>query len=104
MRRIFDERSRLVVYLEQADLIRMTAKARESGQTLVEWARESLRNELAIGTETPNHQTEEVPRTRATRMGERGPAEPKRRTEDQGLVACKHGAAKGLCKHEECNR
>jgi len=39
---MFQERTRLVVYMETADLERITATAREAGKTVVEWAREVL--------------------------------------------------------------
>lgn len=42
VRKIFTERTRLVVYLETRDLARITATARAAGKTVVEWAREVL--------------------------------------------------------------
>src|SRR5277367_5067711 len=47
MRKIFSDRARIVVYLEQAEVPVMVAKAREEGKTLVEWAREVLRGEIS---------------------------------------------------------
>lgn len=42
MRRIFNERARVVTYVESGDLERMEALARSTGKTLPEWARETL--------------------------------------------------------------
>lgn len=42
MRKLFKRRARIVVYLESEDVDRMERKARGSGRTLVEWAREKL--------------------------------------------------------------
>ena len=47
VRKIFSDRARIVVYLEQAEVPVMVAKAREEGKTLVEWAREVLRGEIS---------------------------------------------------------
>lgn len=55
-----------MVYLEQADVIRMTSRAREEGLTLVEWARETLRGELKIS------RGEDLPRAKAVRVARRG--------------------------------
>lgn len=49
MKKVFDDRARIAVYLDKADVIRMESKAREEGMTLAEWAREALRGELKIG-------------------------------------------------------
>lgn len=46
MRKLFTDRARLVVYVEATDLERLTAKARSEGRTVVEWARETLLEEL----------------------------------------------------------
>lgn len=53
MKKLFTERARLVIYLEQSDVIRMTAKARENGELLAEWARGVLRSELTISGPEP---------------------------------------------------
>jgi hypothetical protein len=47
MKKQFEVRARLVIYLEQADLNALTALAREDGRTLVEWARGLLIERLA---------------------------------------------------------
>ena len=39
MRKLFNDRARLVVYLEQAELDAMASNAKRYGQTLQEWAR-----------------------------------------------------------------
>jgi hypothetical protein len=39
VKRMFEERARLVIYLESSDMVRLTAVARGEGKTLVEWAR-----------------------------------------------------------------
>jgi len=46
VRRIFEERARLVVYVESADADKMEKLARGEGKTLVEWMRETLLGEL----------------------------------------------------------
>jgi hypothetical protein len=77
MRKIFDERTRLVVYLEHAEVVRMTAEAREQGCTLVEWAREALRNELQIRTNPVNVPLEGLrPKIRRTQRELKGPLDP----------------------------
>lgn len=48
MRKLFTERARIVIYLEKSDELRMTAKAKENGELLAEWARNVLRNELTM--------------------------------------------------------
>jgi hypothetical protein len=42
VKRIFDERARVVIYLEAEDVTRLTEEARAEGKTLVEWGRETL--------------------------------------------------------------
>jgi hypothetical protein len=46
VRKIFNQRARIVVYLENEAIDRMLVKARDEGRTLVEWARETLLGEL----------------------------------------------------------
>lgn len=46
MRRQFEHRARLVVYLENADVQRMTARAVQDGMVLMDWVRETLLGEL----------------------------------------------------------
>ena len=46
MRKIFDDRARFVVYMEQSNIIGLTKLAKAEGKTLVEWARETLLGEL----------------------------------------------------------
>jgi len=58
MKKLFTERARLVIYLEQSDVIRMTSKAKEAGEPLVEWARNVLRNELTQGVNPVDSGTE----------------------------------------------
>jgi hypothetical protein len=55
MKKVFEERARLVVYLEQSDMVRMTEAARDSGVTLVEWARGVLKEESENGEPRGNH-------------------------------------------------
>lgn len=50
MRKLFTQRARLVVYLEQSELDAAIAKAKQYGQTLQEWARGELRD--AAGGQT----------------------------------------------------
>ena len=46
MKRIFEERAKLVVYVESVDIVRMTERARSEGKLLAEWLRETLLGEL----------------------------------------------------------
>lgn len=105
MRKIFSQRARVVVYLENEAVDRMVAKAREEGKTLVEWARETLVEGLEDNSD--------LPRSRGVRMARRGPGavespklpcggsvgvesglrEPK--APAPGGRTCKHGIAKG---------
>src|SRR5579864_4003054 len=97
MRKIFTERERLVIYLEHAEVVEMTAKAREEGMTLVEWAREALRSELGTGTVPTVRPNSRIPKD----VG-REPATSK--PVDAGLSGtassrsgktCVHGVSKG---------
>lgn len=98
MKRLFMERSRLVVYVEASDLTRLTEKARSEGKTVVEWARETLLGEL--------EDSSGLPRTPAVRVAERrtlpveldavaaeGPR-GKVTVEKSKERTCKHGVAK----------
>jgi hypothetical protein len=51
VRRIFEERARLVVYVESSSADAMEKRARSEGKTLVEWMRETLLGELEDSTE-----------------------------------------------------
>lgn len=62
MKKLFTERARLVIYVENADLERLTARARSEGKTLVEWGRETLLGALETG------RVEDVPKRRAVRV------------------------------------
>jgi hypothetical protein len=42
MKKQFAVRARLVCYMEASDIAALTARAREEGKVLVEWARETL--------------------------------------------------------------
>lgn len=65
VRKIFQDRARVVVYLEQGDVEAMLAQSRFCGMTLVEWMREVLRGELLEGgthvgrIDTPRRLTKE---------------------------------------------
>ena len=94
MKRLFIERSRLVVYLESSDLQRLTEQARSEGKALVEWARETLLGELENNSD--------VPRPRRVRVAERGIGAPERPetlvSVASGHGKCEHRKAKGeLC-------
>jgi hypothetical protein len=65
VRRIFEERARLVVYVESAAAGEMEKRARGEGKTLVEWMRETLLGELENG------HGDAVRKPRAVRMGGR---------------------------------
>jgi hypothetical protein len=106
VKRIFTDRERLVVYLERAEVIRMTAAAREAGETLVEWARGALRNELICDSrkkgndgKSEDHRAEDGLRvSRAVLAARRGVAAGGGREEPAARVegkACKHGVGKG---------
>lgn len=90
VRRIFTERGRLVVYLEQAEIAQMTAEARKAGMTLVEWAREALRHELSIPLVD---RAPQLPEEREVPTPERSTAAPKRVS--RARRTCAHGTAKG---------
>ena len=70
MRRIFDQRARLVVYVESGDADRMEKLARGEGKTLVEWMRETLLRELEDNSG--------LPRPTPVRVAERGASAPER--------------------------
>lgn len=94
-----------MVYVEAGDLNRLTEKARESGQTLVEWARETLLGELENSAKLPRPDgvrlvrrrsvdscpTETIELDAVAAEGPRGKATVERRSEKQ----CKHGVGKG---------
>ena len=46
MRKQFETRVRLVIYMDARDLNRLTARAKREGRVLVAWAREVLLNEI----------------------------------------------------------
>jgi hypothetical protein len=46
MRKQFETRVRLVIYMDARDLNRLTARAKREGRVLVAWAREVLMGEL----------------------------------------------------------
>jgi hypothetical protein len=46
MRKQFETRVRLVIYMDQLDLNRLTARAKREGRVLVAWARETLMREM----------------------------------------------------------
>jgi hypothetical protein len=62
MRKQFETRVRLVIYMDARDLNRLTARAKREGRVLVAWAREKLMDELYS---TP--QELEAPRKRRTK-------------------------------------
>jgi hypothetical protein len=47
MKKLFEDRVRIAVYLERGSLDAMTALARSEGKTLVEWARDVLLAEVS---------------------------------------------------------
>lgn len=81
-----------MVYLEAQDLVALTAKARESGQTLVEWAREVLRGEIGQDVQ----RLDEVPVGESRINGEQanGVSSVVREPRNVG-PSCKHGKSKG---------
>jgi len=88
MRKQFEKRARLAIYLENSDLQRLTAKARAEGKLLAEWARETLLGELGGNSEVRSKP--------AIRVAGRGAAELERisGTFDESLKAikvCRHG-------------
>ena len=91
---MFTERSRLVIYLEHADVVRMTAAAKESGETLVEWARGALQNELHCA-----HTEVESPKPRKAEKTLVHPvdsfAAEIAKAIERGARTCEHGTAKG---------
>ncbi len=86
VRRIFKTRARVVVYVESEDVDRMEARARGTGRTLIEWARERLLDGLADDNAMQG--------TRTVRLGGRGASAPERPTGK----TCKHGIA----RHHHC--
>lgn len=69
VKRIFTDRARLVVYVEAEELNGMTALARGSGKTLVEWAREVLREKLEGGNAVRAVQPVRVSERRTSKRG-----------------------------------
>jgi hypothetical protein len=103
MRRMFNERSRVVVYVEAEDVTRMTAQAKSEGKTLVEWARETLLGELSDNSEMRPVGNVPVARKRAgvskRALGGEGvggsvPAPVLERPASQGK-SCQHGTPAG---------
>jgi hypothetical protein len=88
MRKLFTERTRLVIYVEATDLERFTARARAEGRTVVEWARETLLGEFAESNDevlrraTPVRVAER--RSNATYVG-------KKQSERELPSVCRHG-------------
>ena|SRR5271154_3440630 len=105
MRKLFTDRTRLVVYLERDEVDRLLAKARESGQTLVEWAREVLRGELADDTDVRGLPDLPVAK-RGTGVALRHKADlpgGMRLSEEVSLAdRCPHGAERNRCKKWGC--
>lgn len=121
MKKLFEKRARVVVYVEQAELDRMMVEAKAEGKTVPEWARERLRAAKVDSAELlpanwGNPEPEKISKTgvdvepgvgerRGTKRG-RGVL---RTVEDvantairkSGLV-CGHGAAPGFCKKSGC--
>lgn len=97
MRKIFEERVRLVVYLESTDLQKLTQAARADGKTVVEYARDLLLENLG---EERNRVLR--PRNHRTPKARTGSAvEVHERTEDQPVLKpgkCAHAKERGhLC-------
>lgn len=90
MRKQFEVRGRLAIYFEQADLERLTAKARSEGKALVEWARETLLGELGGDTAVRGE--------RAVPVARRSIVAPERLAIERGSKGpvCKHGVEKGF--------
>ena len=63
MKRVFQERARLVIYLEQGDLGKVTKMAREEGKTVVEWMREMISGTI---------EAEEVPSLKEANESDKG--------------------------------
>ena len=83
MRRQFEQRARLVVYLETKDLARLTAVARENAKTVIEYARDLILEHLS-----ENADDKAVRGNRAVRVGGR-------RTAAARLDAVSPSGAKG---------
>lgn len=104
MRRIFEERARLVIYIESADLNRMTEEARKRGVPIVEWARKVLLESIS-GEE--NHRDKDVQRVGTSAAVKRGRGTPKR-IPDHGATSGEQKAvsapsdAADVCGHELC--
>lgn len=98
---MFTERTRLVVYMETADLQRITETAREAGKTVVEWAREVL---LEIGEPKAVREPEPVRvAKRRSNVLERLPvladAGSAASAEEDVRVSEGRGASERTCKH-----
>jgi hypothetical protein len=104
MRKLFTERTRLVVYVEASDLTRLTEKARSEGRTVVEWARETLLGELETDSELPRPERVRVAERRANTVGveevhgrgvSAAPVLADKPTKRAKGKYCKHGTQKG---------
>lgn len=86
MKRVFDERVPVTVYLEKAHRDALLREARESGKLFSEYLREKLGD---------GDSGEAVRRDEPVRLARRSTSAPER-------LPCKHGAAPGLCRFDEC--
>jgi len=99
VRRIFEQRARLVVYVESGDADKMEKRARSEGKTLVEWMRETLLGELATVEELSRPKPVRVARRRTMPNGDSGAAG----LSDVAASAGKQGDATGSpCKRSVC--
>ena len=87
MRKQFQQRARLAIYLETSDLVRLTAKARTEGKALVEWARETLLGELENNSEVRPER--EVPSARRGASALKRSSEPAEASTGE-IKLCRH--------------
>lgn len=108
MKKLFNERARLVIYLDQDELVRMGILAKSNGETLVEWAREVLRSELIDGVAIQTAQPFPAPTGAPARMKQVTREELEKKYPPSNCCsACghpkhKHGGFKTACQEERC--
>lgn len=69
MKKQFESRTKLSVYVEEGDLALMTAKSRAEGKLLSEWARETLLGELGDKSVLSHGAVSEVKNTKTCPHG-----------------------------------
>jgi hypothetical protein len=111
MRKRFEVRARLVLYMEQEDLNRLTAQAREAGRTVVDYARDVLLAPavvpgIRVSQEMRRDDAHELPRKRSGLDAAVGLSTMEQVQEEArakpGQPQCAHGVKRGfrcwLCK------